>query len=799
MARWGLQALALAGTLFSALTLHAQSPELLSVVFAVTVNSEPKGDYFLFLTNDGDFLMKRSDLEEMGIHDAKGDILEVEGEDYLSLKSVPQLQLQFDEALLELNIVSDPSLLAKTLVDLGPQRRPDVLKPDDNSAFFNYGLTYADGDTGVGTLGVAAELGVRRSGWLFLSDFASVTDSNRGGWGNPVRLMTSLTRDSRDDLRRLTFGDFFASSGVLGSTLALGGMSYSKRYSIDPYLIRQPMAAFVGAVSFPSELEVSLDGVRLRSETLPPGEFRVENLNYYGGLHNIDVVLRGPFGDEYRLDASFYFTDALLRAGLHEYSYNLGWLRQDSNRSSFRYSGLAASAFHRYGVNDRLTVGLSGEASANGANLGPQTALGLKNFGVLSARLSVSAGPDGGGWAAQFGYGYQASGFNAGAFVRGFSKNYVLVGTDPRDQRPKLDASVWLGYGNPRLGNFGLSYNVSSRYQGIAERAASTTEALYPDRNAISFTYSRSLFRKLNLFATLSHSADDTHGTELFFGLSWYPGKKTTVGYTHQQRAAGLTDTLQANREVPVGKGWGYRMALERSATGQGSVDRFAPYLRYNGSFGTYAVDYSSTTLDSGGRAAIYSISAAGALAYVDGTLGFSRPVEDSFGLVRVSSLKGVRVLQSNQEVGRTNAKGEIFVPNMSSYLDNQVSIADADVPIDYQLAEKELFVSPGLRSGSLISFDVTRIQAFIGVLMIRGPGEEAIPAENYEFTLESDGELLDFPTGKGGELYVENLEPGNYPAFLVYREGTCAFDLPIPESKETIVDLGEIICEPFY
>ena len=61
-------------------------------------------------------------------------------------------------------------------------------------------------------------------------------------------------------------------------------------------------------------------------------------------------------------------------------------------------------------------------------------------------------------------------------------------------------------------------------------------------------------------------------------------------------------------------------------------------------------------------------LSAAGGIVYVGGRVGFSRPVTDSFGLVRVDRLEGVRVSLNNQEIGRTDASGEVFLPNLGSY-----------------------------------------------------------------------------------------------------------------------------------
>jgi outer membrane usher protein FimD/PapC len=52
------------------------------------------------------------------------------------------------------------------------------------------------------------------------------------------------------------------------------------------------------------------------------------------------------------------------------------------------------------------------------------------------------------------------------------------------------------------------------------------------------------------------------------------------------------------------------------------------------------------------------------------------------------------------------------------------------------------------------------------------------------------------FPTGKGGEFYLENVPPGTYRALAEIPGKSCSFDLTVPETDEMIVDLGVLACE---
>ena len=80
-----------------------------------------------------------------------------------------------------------------------------------------------------------------------------------------------------------------------------------------------------------------LDGQRVRSESLRPGEFELRDILGYGGARNVQVVLRDSFGRVQQLNYSFYFSDQPSRAGLHEYSYNLGAFRRGFGIESNHY------------------------------------------------------------------------------------------------------------------------------------------------------------------------------------------------------------------------------------------------------------------------------------------------------------------------------------------------------------------------------------------------------------------------------------------------------------------------------
>jgi outer membrane usher protein len=193
------------------------------------------------------------------------------------------------------------------------------------------------------------------------------------------------------------------------------------------------------------------------------------------------------------------------------------------------------------------------------------------------------------------------------------------------------------------------------------------------------------------------------------------------------------------------------------------------------------------------GTYGLYDVSARGAVAYVGGTVGLSRPIEDSFAVARIEPpVAGVRVYLNQQESGRTDASGRVFLPRVVSYVENHVGIDDRDVPIERALDVKGLTLVPFSRSGTVLTFQAPQTRAITGTLTYRRGGR-VLPLELVLVTIDVGGKAIEVPTGRGGEFYFENVPAGDYPARVQVPGRDCAFTLSIPGSDETLVRLPEV------
>jgi len=769
-----------------------------TLVLRVHLNTQNKGDLFVQRTPDLDFLLKMEDLKAIGFKAPVGAVQVIDGEPHLSLRSMRGVTFAFDEKALALNITAEPQLLPPSVYALLAERRRGTVTGSTNSAFFNYALTAAGGSPAISSaLGFAGEAGVRWGDYLFLSD-ASTVDTASGK--KFVRLMSSVTRDDRENLRRIVIGDVLTPSRDFSSGLNLGGIGITKLYGIDPYFVRFPTQTLTGSVALPSDMEVYLDGQRIRTERLRPGEFELRDVLAYGGAQNIQLILRDAFGRVQQLNYSLYFSDQPLQRGLHEYSYNFGAIRRQYGIASNRYGPAALTMFHRYGVSNGATLGWRAEATRQFLNTGPTATVVLGALGVVNLGLARSAIAGKQGTAGLASYSFQSKNWSLGLFLRRDGRDYASMGDPPSMTSRKYEGSASASYRLPGSGSVSLSHTALSTRSGITAATATPAQpfdvVVMENRRYSTLSYSAPLgSSRMTFTASLSHIKDGTKSSrnEAFLGLNILLGRdySATVGVRGDRESHSESARLTKNQ--PIGEGLGYMLSLDRSSAATQNT-QFRSQLQYNAPAAVVRAEYGQYR-DQGQGAEDHRLSVAGGVMLVGGHAAMGRPITDSFAIVKVGDVPGVGILVDGQSMGKTDSKGLAVIPTLSAYYDSSVSIAPGALPIEYSLPAEAKRVSPSLRSGAFVDFGVSKTQAFSGKLVSRISGSARKAVAFQEIQLSVDGKVQTLPTGRGGEFYVENLKPGTYPGVVAVGSERCVFDLNIPKSDDTFVEVGEVSC----
>jgi outer membrane usher protein len=152
-------------------------------ILGLTVNLVERGELFVVL-RAGDVFVKVRDLEAAGLRGFAGRTEAIDGELYVSLRSLaPDVRFEVDEVSLTLRLSVAPSQLAPTSLDFGAGRPPGLQYAADPSAFLNYAFSVIDVDRYTASV----EGGVSAMGAVLTSTAFRTED------GALVRGLSSLT------------------------------------------------------------------------------------------------------------------------------------------------------------------------------------------------------------------------------------------------------------------------------------------------------------------------------------------------------------------------------------------------------------------------------------------------------------------------------------------------------------------------------------------------------------------------------------------------------------------------------
>ncbi len=734
-------------------------------VLELVVNGVSKGEAFVYLQGD-DVLVPRRTLYEAGLSRVRAMTQNRSGVDYVSLKSTsPPITFTVDERLLTLEVSAPPSALARVDLDLSPAPPEHMLYDHDPSVFLNYAPRLIDGRHFQAFSEAGVSLGTMRL----------ETGVNYRHGVSLTRLNTRAVFDDREQLRTATLGDTFVSAGPLGGAVMLGGLSVARNYSLDPYLIQIPRLGFAGSTMSPSTVDVYINDVLVRRMPVDPGEFQLSNLTPLTGAGMTRYVLRDAYGAEQRFETSYYASARVLAAGLSEYAYAVGLVREDFGTQSWGYGEPALIGRHRFGLSDHLTPGYHLQFDRTRVN-GGLDLLAAGEMGELEVGVAGSvtrAGSSGKGMAGLLGYAYRKRGTSLRTFLRVTGRDFATLTLDPAQQRNLVEHAT-------------TTSHILSSYASL------TTEVTFALRSDDVATARLGLLvnGRLNneLFLTLrtarSHHQTGAWEHDVFATLTWMlPGQHSVQLNEHTgARGTNVTGRLSRPLQQPTGVGYQVSGAI-------GNEQRVAAQVEGQASFGRAAASY--TNID-GAQHSI--VEGSGTIILVDGGVHFSRPSSQSFAVLDVRDAPGVRGYLNNQEMGTTDANGQLFIPGLLPYQANRLRINQADLPLDYHLEAEEIFLAPPPRGGAVVKFSARRIRIVRG-RVVHTTSDSSIGIKYGTMRVRTPDGVFSSPLGSEGEFEFERLSEGSWPGLVTWEQGRCRVRIEVGHTESMIQQVGSVEC----
>jgi outer membrane usher protein len=736
------------------------------------LNDQHQGDTFVLQDETGSFFVAESHLREWEIIHPWPSAITFRDENYYPLNGFAGSNAELEQRTLELRVTMPAKLMPQRTVDLARSTIQPTI--EDFGAYLDYDLNWlSNNSTGqrsiysllqpvvFGAFGnVTSKLSYRNnSNGTFYDDFDSAN-------GLKVLELT-YTRDDPAQMRSLRIGDVITFPGTQGRALRLGGIQLATNFATQPTFIRYPLPSFFGETSVPTALDVYINGQLRRSEEVEAGRYVLEDIPAINGAGQMQIVARDALGRQQVFAQDFYLSTELLREGLSEYSFNLGALREEYGLENFRYGDIAGTANWRYGWREDLTVEGHGEFTDGLGMLGGSFQYAAKFGGTIAAGVAASHGDSGTGNRWQVGYRQQASVLSYSLDVSGTSRDFSLVGSQV--PLPKLQLLASAGKNFYEFGSIGMSVVHQTFYEDA-------------DRMIFSASHSKTFrnFLSLSAFVSVVNAKNNDFTAGIRFSIPFGDYHSAGGGVSASRESSRLE--AEVRRSLPIGSGYGYHLGV--SASDSSFVD--AGVILQN-EIGRYTADVRSSE-NSG---TVWQVGSSGSIAYLSGMTKPTRQIRDAFAVVNVGGLEGVRVYAENQEVGRTDANGQLFVPGLRPYLGNQLRIELDDLPLNARVGNISTRAAPFYRSGVVVNFDVS--MATNVLLRAVMPDGSPLPEGAVARVSHSDEH---FPVGMDGKLYLQGIDRSS-GVEIRWNGSVCDIDVPYPAEGAVITRMGDIVCEP--
>lgn len=746
---------------------------------------------------DGQMASQRRELREIGIA-APGT---GKDDDLIVLESIPDLVYRYDETRQTINLVAPLQLRSTHDYDGQGPTVDGVPVKSTTGAVLNYNLytsaLRSPKLSGVSYQGASASLDARLfSPWGTLSQ-SGILGSTTSAKVTQLRLETTFAYSDPDSLRVYKAGDTISSGLAWTRPVRMGGFQVQRNFGLRPDLVTQPLASVSGSAAVPSTLDVYVNNIRTFSQEIEQGPYRISNLPLVGGDGTARIVLHDASGHEIEQTLPFYTSARLLKPGFMDYSVEAGLPRRFYGVKSDDYGKKPiASASLRRGIHEWLTVEAHSEGGMGLYNGGVGAVTKLFSRAALTTSLSASHSVTGNGFQSyaafetrMFGIGINiASQRSLGAFDDLASVTAALAPTTP-------GTSVALG-GNanpfairtsirpPRVQDrVSLSFPMPfDRHSSVGVSLISQRDSTNRHSKLASISYSRNLPFNASLYATAYKDFSRRREAGLYFGLSMPLGLGISGSSGGTVTSKGWNATADASRALGREIGdYGWRV---RGTQGGQQSSYQAAAASYRTSIGRGEV----IATQQGGNVQ-GSAEFEGAIAAIGGGIYAANRIDDSFALVNVG-VPNVDVLYENRHAGKTNASGNLLIPELRSYQRNKIEIDPRGLPINSDAPTTQDIIAPADRSGIVVDFRVkTDVQAAV-VILRDASGKDLAAGLGGQL----EGGASRFVIGYDGRAYITGLGRSN--KISVDKDGTtCSASFDFAAQANSQVILGPIVC----
>jgi len=619
------------------------------------------------------------------------------------------------------------------------------------------------------------------------------------------RRTTRFVYDMPDRALRFKAGDI-RMPGTLGHAgRSLMGVSAQRSYAqLQPARQTGPNAERSFVVHQPSEVDVLVNGRKIRAFRLPPGEYKLSDLPLVTGGNRIEVEVREDSGRVRRYAFTAFYDHTLLKPGLSEWHATAGFTSEYTAEG--RYYALdrpALFASYQRGLLENLTGGLAFQAADGAAaldlNATTENALGslfLRAAASYAGRqLGYSAGIDWqfdhfGEWSDIISAIRLSADYDSARF--GPDKSHEAVGDS-------IHLSAAAGFSLPLSvqGFASLNYTRDADEEPRLNASLSLSKAVGPQA-------SWSLSTGYRAGPALDGGDETLSEWSARFGFSYRFSPDARLSFDHD--VADQQSQIELDQRLNTGSGsWAAEVEIvsDRSEDpGISSEKGLAGDLRYSGNrfaaSAGHARLFASPGLDKIDIRS--SATLATGFAFADGLFAWGRPITGAFAIIdlpeEVESGELHIAPSDNGALAEADMWGPALVSSLPVYTTTTLPLTAHGTPQTYDLGSGAYILRPSYKGGYKLVAGAAGAMAVTGRLIDEHeePVELAMGKARREG--ESDRPAVEFFTGRGGTFFIQGLTPGTWQLYLAGAPEP-AFTFSLSKSNQQVIDVGTLQSGP--
>lgn len=615
--------------------------------------------------------------------------------------------------------------------------------------------------------------------------------SNRNKrWG---RQSSKAIFDRPNRMHRYELGDVnFPIVGYLQGK-SLGGVSFYRDFSLNPYRTVTPTSSFEYQIESRSLVRTFVNNILLKTEYMNPGRYLVKDIPLNNGINKIIVEITDQFG----VTKTLTFNDSgsldLLAEGVSRYAFSSGYESSelDGNRIYNNNEGLLTSGFYQHGLEKNWTTSAYAQGNKKFKLLGLNQIFST-GFGNLSHDLTGTNNKFNTGFVTQLTYQlnlfgaywydshsltskleYRSAYFNE--VGENFKNRFNLTGTLSYSVPlfEILNLAVGGTYQNPTLApNPRLSFN------------GSLTTKIF-DSSSLTFYASRSRDEFKNWSNQMYFFFNMTFGESSTFASAFYERESQT------KRLTLIRDNGKKYNDLKIAA-----VADQNKINKAGSLD-----LQYNTVLADLGARQEIINPKGGVSGYKTSLRYLSAFAFVykkeDYAFSISRPIANSFIIFKPNKdwrdqKFGVQTSSGITEAS-TGLFGESLISSLTPYQYRRLQLDPSQLDPGYILGQESFVVYPRKNSGHLFVIGKNGFLVIKGKLLSQN--KQAIGLK-VGYWMSNSGKKIPFFTNREGGFLIEGIEAGVGTIHLGSTEEYRPLSLDLSNRVHGINDVGNLMLE---